>query len=64
MDAEVCAALSLDLAALGAPSSMPVLLPTSIPPPVCFGGGESDADETAASESFFFGGMSMKTMKI
>ena len=64
MDAEVCAALSLDLAALWAPSSTPIPLPASTPPPVCSGGGESDADGTAASESFFFGGMSMKTMKI
>ena len=64
MDAEVCAALSLDLAALRAPLSTPILPPVSTPPPVCSGGGESDADGIAASESFFFGGMSMKTMKI
>ena len=64
MDAEVCAALSLDLAALRAPSSTPTLPPASTPPPICSGDGESDADRTAASESFFFSGMSMKTMKI
>ena len=64
MDAEVCAALSLDLAALRSPSLTPILPPASTPPPVCSGGGESDAGGTAASESFFFGGMSMKTMKI
>ena len=64
MDAEVCAALSLDLAALWAPSSTPIPPPASTPPPVCSGGGGSDADGTAASEPFFFDGMSMKTMKI
>ena len=57
-------ALSLDLAAPWASSSMPVLLPASTPPPVCFGGGGIDVDGIAATEAFFFGGMSMKKMKI
>ena len=64
MDAEVCVALSLDVAALRAPTPTPILPPAFTPPPVCSGGGGSDADGTAASEFFFFGGMSMKTMKI
>ena len=64
MDAEVYAALSLDLAALRAPLWTPILPPASTPPPVCSEGSESDADGTTSSESFFFGGMSMKTMKI
>ena len=64
MDAEVCAALSLDLAALWAPSSMSILPPASTPPSAFSGGGGTDADGTAASEAFFFGGMSMKMMKI
>ena len=64
MDAEVCAALSLDLAALRTPSSTPILPLASTPPPVCSGGGESDADGMDAFESIFICGMSMKTMKI
>ena len=64
MDAEVCAALSLDLAALWAPASMSILSPASTPPSACSGGGGSDADGAVAPEAFFFGGMSMKTMKI
>ena len=64
MDTEVCAALSLDLAALWAPSSTPIPPSAPTPPSVCSEGDGSDADGTAASEFFFFGGMSMKTMKI
>ena len=64
MDAEVCAALSLDLAALWAPSSMSILPPVSTPPSAYSGGGGSDADGAVAPEAFFFGGMSVKTMKI
>ena len=64
MDAEVCAALSLDLAALRAPSSMSVLPPASTPPPDCSGGGGVDVDGTVAAEAFFFGGRSMEKMKI
>ena len=60
MDAEVCAALSLDLAAPRAPSSMSVLPSVSAPPLVCSGGGGIDVDGTAASEAFFFDGMLMK----
>ena len=62
MDAEVCTALSLDLAALWAPSSMSILPPASTPP--LGSGGGIDVDGTAAAEAFFFGGMSMKKMKI
>ena len=64
MDAEVYAALSLDLAALWAPSSMSTLPPASTPPSACSGGGGSDADGAVAPEAFFFGGMSMEKMKI
>ena len=64
MDAEVCAALSLDLAALWAPSSMSILPPAPTPPSACSGGGGGNADGAVAPEAFFFGGMSVKTMKI
>ena len=64
MDVEVYAALSLNLAALWAPSSMSILPPASTPPSACFGGGGSDADRAVAPEAFFFGGMLMKAMKI
>ena len=64
MDAEVCAALSLDLAALWEPSSMSILPPASTPPSACSVGGGGDADGAVAPEAFFFGGMSVKMMKI
>ena len=43
---------------------MSVLPPVSTPPPDCSGDGRIDVDGTAAAEVFFFGGMSMKKMKI
>ena len=42
----------------------PVLPPASAPSAVCSGGGGFGADGAAASEAFFFGGMSMKMIKI
>ena len=62
MDAEVCAALSLDLAALWAPSSMSILPSASTPPSACSGGGGSDADGAVAPKAFFFGGMLTMTL--
>ena len=64
MDAEVCAALSLDLAALRAPSSTPILPPASMPSPRGSNGGGSAVDGAAAADLFFVGGKMMKGMKI
>ena len=58
------AALSWDLAAPWVPSSTRVLPPAPAPPTVCSGGGWLGADGAAASETFFFGGILMKMVKI